>query len=279
MPPDKKYQEIETKYASVKELLVLGKEKGYLLYDEVNDALPDDISSAKDLDNIFYLLGDSGIEVIDSEEELQVSKEKVPPKTGGNTESDTESTPGTLEKTNDPVRMYLREMGTVPLLTREGEVEIAKRIEKGQGSVIKAHSRSPVVVAEVLKCGDLLRKNELHIKNLVKIGQAPEVDGEESPEATKESLANEAKESLAKRRRAVLRQINQIKSLEQEAVKVRKDLSRSRKNSKAYKKNLNSPKNIIFFEFKKKLLFFRPFFFREKNLGKSKISNFKNLMI
>ena len=97
MPPDKKYQEIEVKYAGIKELLVLGKEKGYLLYDEINDALPDDISSAKDLDNIFYLLGDSGIEVIDSEEELQVSKEKVPPKTGGNTESDTESTPGTLE--------------------------------------------------------------------------------------------------------------------------------------------------------------------------------------
>jgi len=240
LPPDKKYQEIEVKYESIKELLVLGKKKGYLLYDEINDALPDDISSAKDLDSIFYLLGDSGIEVIDSEEELQVSKEKVAPKTGAGTESNTESTPGTLEKTNDPVRMYLREMGTVPLLTREGEVEIAKRIEKGQGSVIKAHSRSPVVVAEVLKCGDLLRKNELHIKNLVKIGQAPqEIDGEIPTEAAKESLANEAKESLAKRRRTVLRQINQIKSLEQEAVKVREQLSRSRKSSKAYKKNLS----------------------------------------
>ena len=231
MSPDKKYQEIEVKYAGVKELLVLGKEKGYLLYDEVNDALPDDISSAKDLDNIFYLLGDSGIEIIDSEEELQVSKEKMPHQTGGNTESDTESTPETLEKTNDPVRMYLREMGTVPLLTREGEVEIAKRIEKGQGSVIKAHSRSPVVAAEVLKRGDLLRKNELHIKNLVKIVQAPDVDGEASPPSTQESLA--------KRRRAVLRQINQIKSLEQEAVKVRKQLSRSRKNSNAHKKTLS----------------------------------------
>lgn len=231
MPPDKKYQEIEVKYAGVKELLVLGKERGYLLYDEVNDALPDDISSAKDLDNIFYLLGESGIEIIDSEEELQVSKEKVAPKTGGNTESDTESTPETLEKTNDPVRLYLREMGTVPLLTREGEVEIAKRIEMGQGSVIKAHSRSPVVVAEVLKRGDLLRKNELHIKNLVKIVQAPDVDGEASPDSTKESLA--------KRRRAVLRKINQIKSLEQEAVKVRKQLSRSRKNSNAHKKTLS----------------------------------------
>ena len=233
MSPDKKYQEIEVKYAGVKELLVLGKEKGYLLYDEVNDALPDDISSAKDLDNIFYLLGDSGIEIIDSEEELQVSKEKMPHQTGENTGSDTESTPETLEKTNDPVRMYLREMGTVPLLTREGEVEIAKRIEKGQGSVIKAHSRSPVVAAEVLKRGDLLRKNELHIKNLVKIVQAPNVDGEASP------APDATKESLAKRRRVVLRQINQIKSLEQEAVKVRKQLSRSRKNSNAHKKTLS----------------------------------------
>jgi RNA polymerase primary sigma factor len=126
------------------------------------------------------------------------------------------------EKYADLARPYLREMGTVPLLTREEEVEIAKRIEKGLRAVIKALSRSPVVVAEILRCGDLLRKDDLSVKNLVEISE---------DEVTKETLV--------KRRRKVLRRINQIKSLEEEAVKVRKQLTRSRKNSKGYKKVLS----------------------------------------
>ncbi|MDA2927306.1 RNA polymerase sigma factor RpoD, partial [Acidobacteria bacterium AH-259-G07] len=149
MSIDDKYEGIEEKYDGVRELMNLGKEKGYLLYDEVNDILPDDIHSSKDLDNIFYLFGDAGIEVIDSKQQLEVVKQKIHPKTDEDEERDL--TAQSLEKTNDPVRMYLREMGTVPLLTREGEVEIAKRIEKGQRTVIKALSRSPVVVAEILK--------------------------------------------------------------------------------------------------------------------------------
>jgi len=126
------------------------------------------------------------------------------------------------ERTNDPVPKYLREINTVPLLTREGEVEIAKRIEKGQRAVIKALSRSPVVVAEILRCGDLLRKDDLSVKNLVEISE---------DEVTKETLV--------KRRRKVLRCINQIKFLEEEAVKVRKQLTQSRKNRKGYKRILS----------------------------------------
>ena len=222
MPLDDKYEEIEGKYDGLKELITLGKERGYLLYDEVNDALPDKITSSKDLDTIFYLFGDAGIEVIDSEEALQIVKEKVVPKANEDNDSESDSNTETLEKTNDPVRMYLREMGTVPLLTREGEVEIAKRIEKGQRAVIKALSRSPVVVAEILKCGDLLRKDDLNVKNLVEISE--------------DEVTNEI---LVKKRRQVLRRINQIKSLEEEAVKVRKQLTRSRKNSKGYKRVLS----------------------------------------
>ncbi len=222
MPLDDKYDEIEEKYDGLKELITLGKDRGYLLYDEVNDALPDKITSSKDLDTIFYLFGDAGIEVIDSEETLQIVKEKVPPKAGENNDSESDSNTETLEKTNDPVRMYLREMGTVPLLTREGEVEIAKRIEKGQRAVIKALSRSPVVVAEILRCGDLLRKDELSVKKLVAISE---------DEITQEILV--------KRRRKVLRRINQIRTLEEEAVKVRKQLTRSRKNSNGYKRTLS----------------------------------------
>jgi len=127
-----------------------------------------------------------------------------------------------LEKTNDPVRMYLREMGTVPLLTRQGEVEIAKRIEKGQKSVIKALSRSPVVVGEISKYGEKLRKNGLSIKHLV------QVNDEES-----------ADEVLEKRRKSVLKRIDEITVLEVEAAKVRKQLAKSKKDSKKYKRLLS----------------------------------------
>ena len=222
MPLDDKYDGIEEKYDGLKELITLGKDRGYLLYDEVNDALPDKITSSKDLDTIFYLFGDAGIEVIDSEDALQIVKQKVPPKAGQNNDSESDSNTETLEKTNDPVRMYLREMGTVPLLTREGEVEIAKRIERGQRAVIKALSRSPVVVAELLRCGDLLRKDELSVKKLVAISED-----------------DVTQEILVKRRRKVLRRINQIRTLEEEAVKVRKQLTQSRKNSNGYKRTLS----------------------------------------
>jgi len=128
----------------------------------------------------------------------------------------------TLEKTNDPVRMYLREMGTVPLLTRQGEVEIAKRIEKGQKSVIKALSRSPVVVGEISKYGKKLRENGLSIKHLVRLND--------------EELADEI---LEKRRKTVLKRIDEIAALEAEAVKVRKQLAKSKKDSKKYKRLLS----------------------------------------
>ena len=106
----------------------MGKEKGYLLYEEVNDMLPSELSSSDELDDIFSMFGSMGIEVVDSEQKYREKAE-------GEEGAELDLTPGTLDKTNDPVRMYLREMGTVPLLTREGEVEIAKRIERGKKAV------------------------------------------------------------------------------------------------------------------------------------------------
>lgn len=222
MAVDDKYESIEDKYDGVRELIALGKEKGYLLYDEVNDALPDNINSPKDLDSIFYLFGDAGIEVIDFEQQLGVVKQKIRPKSGNDDEEEPALTAESLEKTNDPVRMYLREMGTVPLLTREGEVEIAKRIEKGQKTVIKALSRSPVVVAEILSLRDRLKKHELSIKNFVQFQE--------------EELTEEI---LKKRRQKILRRINEINGLEAEAAKIRKRLIRSKKNSRGYKRLLS----------------------------------------
>ena len=211
---------LEDKYEGVKDLLVLGKEKGYLLYDEVNDALPDDIQSAEELDAIFELFGDAGIEVIDSEQQFDATRRGARPKAGEGSREEvaTES----LEKTNDPVRMYLREMGTVPLLTREGEVEIAKRIEKGQETVEKALSRSAVVGAEIQKYAQALKQGALNIKSCVLF---PEDEITE--------------ELLAKRRRSVLRRANEIRKLETEASRIRIRLRRAKKDTANYKRLLS----------------------------------------
>src|SRR5471030_3548823 len=128
---------IEEKYDEVRQLINIGKEKGYLLYDEVNELLPAEITSPDELDDLFNTFGSAGIEVIDSDQKY-LRDEKTIDRTGeGAEELELDLTPGALDKTNDPVRMYLREMGTVPLLTREGEVEIARRIERGKLAVIK----------------------------------------------------------------------------------------------------------------------------------------------
>ena len=123
---------IEEKYDEVRQLINIGKEKGYLLYDEVNELLPSEITSSEELDDLFNTFGSAGIEVIDSDQKY-LRDDKPIDRTGeGAEELELDLTPGALDKTNDPVRMYLREMGTVPLLTREGEVEIARRIERGK---------------------------------------------------------------------------------------------------------------------------------------------------
>ena len=144
-------------------LIEVGKEKGFLTYGDVNDALPDEIASPDDLDDLITTIGTQGIDLLDA------------PKFPGDKEFELEEgedveldlTPGTLEKTNDPVRMYLREMGTVPLLTREGEVEIAKRIERGQMRVLKAISRSPIVIREIAALGEDLKRGVRNVKEVV----------------------------------------------------------------------------------------------------------------
>src|SRR5437899_8021677 len=138
----------------------MGKEKGYLLYEEVNDMLPSEISSSDELDDIFSMFGSMGIEVVDSEQKYREKAE-------GEEGAELDLAPGALDKTNDPVRMYLREMGTVPLLTREGEVEIAKRIERGQLNVFKALSRSPIVIQEMFALREDLAKGERSVKEVV----------------------------------------------------------------------------------------------------------------
>jgi RNA polymerase primary sigma factor len=155
---------IEDKFEhDIDNLIEAGKEKGYLTYGDVNDMLPEEIGSADDLDDLITTIGTQGIDLLDA------------PKFPGDKDFELEEgedveldlTPGTLEKTNDPVRMYLREMGTVPLLTREGEVEIAKRIERGQLRVLKAISRSPIVIREISALGEDLKRGVRNVKEVV----------------------------------------------------------------------------------------------------------------
>src|SRR5574339_635162 len=158
---------IEEKYDEVRQLIHIGKEKGYLLYDEVNELLPSEITSSDELDDLFNTFGSAGIEVIDSDQKYLRDDKPIDRTAEGSEELELDLTPGALDKTNDPVRMYLREMGTVPLLTREGEVAIAKRIERGKLAVIKSISRTPTIAKRILIMGDQLRAGERTIRELV----------------------------------------------------------------------------------------------------------------
>jgi RNA polymerase primary sigma factor len=157
---------LDDKYDEVKQLIDIGKEKGYLLYDEVNDLLPGDVTSADDMDDMFSIFRRQGIDVLEGEPKVagpdKTNLEKETPE-----DVELDLTPGALDKTNDPVRLYLREMGTVPLLTREGEVEIAKRIERGQLNVLKAMSRSPIVIKEIINLGAQLQRGERSINDVI----------------------------------------------------------------------------------------------------------------
>ncbi|MDY0301780.1 MAG: RNA polymerase sigma factor RpoD [Trichlorobacter sp.] len=162
----------------VKKLIDIGKEKGFLTFDEVNDMMPPDIATEQ-IEDVMGMFGELDIEIIDAANKVKISKAKI--EVDGEEESEGESEevefePGSIGRTSDPVRMYLREMGSVSLLTREGEVEIAKRIEDGEREVAEIILSTPVTVQEVLELGEKLRNNEIAPSEISK-------DIEEDPDA------------------------------------------------------------------------------------------------
>jgi len=184
-------EDIDKYEEDVDRLVETGKEKGYLTFGEVNDLLPGDITNADELDDLMTTINTQGIEVMSSEGRRAAAERSAEESESDDEDSDVELdlSPGTLEKTNDPVRMYLREMGTVPLLTREGEVEIAKRIERGQLRVMKAISRSPIVIREITGLGEDLKRGVRNIKEVVTFDEE---------ELTEEILAARVKKTVAK---------------------------------------------------------------------------------
>jgi len=161
---------VEDKYTTVKQLIELGKEKGYLLYDEIYESLPEEVVSLPDeLDEIYIRFADLGIDVIDRPERYQNRDDFESSASEFDKKEDetTEFGLTTHEKTNDPVRMYLREMGTVPLLDREGEVEIAQRIEQGEWTIYEALCENPVVLRELLRLNEMAARDKRILRELV----------------------------------------------------------------------------------------------------------------
>ena len=216
--------DISEKYSDeVEKLLEVGKEKEYLTYDDINRLLPPDMNSADDIEAIFEVIGAEGISISDSDEKfIEVAAAAAGNGDGRSEESlddelDLDLTPGSLDKTNDPVRLYLREMAVVPLLTRDGEVAIARRIERGRMRTLKAISRSPICIDDLIQMGERLRRGELHIREVVSFNEQEPVTEERIEEYQLSTL-----ESLAELRKSYLRTLKLYDRMREEPRKSHK---------------------------------------------------------
>ena len=241
----------------VKALMERGRDKGFLTYDEVNDALPADIVSSEQIDDVMSMFGDHDIEVVDDAKKMklpdkpppepEVAKEEEP-------EEKEEEDPG-YGKSNDPVRMYLRKMGSVSLLTREGEVEIAKRIEEGEKEILASVLASSIAIKEILDLGERLRKGKIRVREIVK-DAGDETSGEETEEAEEaevevaeavpegpveagEAPAPKLPREEEKKVEHVLKHIDRIRKLERDVAKVKETLA-SKKLSDVKRKELKA---------------------------------------
>ncbi|MGI8555947.1 MAG: RNA polymerase sigma factor RpoD [Pyrinomonadaceae bacterium] len=174
--------EYEEKDDLVDRLLEMGRGKKFLSYDDLNREMPDNMVSPEDIEDVLQKIEGAKISVADSDSHLleQAASLAVDDVDSDDEEDlDLDLSAGTLDKTNDPVRLYLREMGVVPLLTREGEVTIAKRIERGQIKTKKAISRSPIAIEALIKLGDDLANGRASIRESVTFSEQAELTGEE----------------------------------------------------------------------------------------------------
>jgi len=172
----------------IKALVALGKKKGYLTYDEIMSQLPEDESSAERFDEVFRALGEMDIEVVDAPERRKGTDGEETTEEEASPEAELDLTPAPVGRTDDPVRMYLREMGRTPLLTREGEIRIAKRIEEGRKEVADSVCRAAAAVREILFMGERLEQGRLRIGDLLALNEFEEIS-----EQRERDLQNEIK--------------------------------------------------------------------------------------
>jgi len=214
---------IEDEFGHVQQLMLRGKERGYLLYDEINDSLPADVHSSQEIDDLLFTLERQGIEIYEDLATANATRAAANATEGLEADAKKELAAeagldlgfGVDPKSQDPVRIYLREMGSVPLLTRESEVVIAKRIERGQLVVLKAITLSPIVIKEIIAVGEGLRKGVRSIKEIVQF---------HDEELTEEKIANKTKQTL--------RQIDKIAELYKTALKQAEKLAKTPKSKR-----------------------------------------------
>jgi len=171
--PATQAMDAEARRTRLKTLIVLGKERGYLTYAEINDHLPDDVQDSEQIESIIGMINDMGIQVYEEapDAEVLLMSDAPPAVTDEDAAEEAEQALATVDsefgRTTDPVRMYMREMGTVDLLTREGEIEIAKRIEDGLKHMVQAIAACPTTIAQLLEMVDKVEKDEMSVDELV----------------------------------------------------------------------------------------------------------------
>ncbi|MBX3619074.1 MAG: RNA polymerase sigma factor RpoD [Rhizobacter sp.] len=227
----------EARRLRLKNLVVLGKERGYLTYAEINDHLPDDMLDAEAIENIIGMINDMGIQVYDEapDAETLLMSESTPAVADEDAVEEAEAALSTVDsefgRTTDPVRMYMREMGSVELLTREGEIEIAKRIEDGLRHMILAISACPTTIAEILALAEKIEKEEIRVDDVVdgladlemkeaivedvaeeESSDEEEVDGEDAEDDDGAASAAAAAADLARLKEASLRHFSDIRN-------------------------------------------------------------------
>ncbi|HLL70262.1 MAG TPA: sigma-70 family RNA polymerase sigma factor, partial [Pyrinomonadaceae bacterium] len=205
----------------VQRLLELGGDKKYLTFDDLNRALPDSVVSPDDIEDVLQKLDGANIIVSDSDERLIEQAAQSAASTPESPEDEEaldedeanlDLSAGLVDKTNDPVRLYLREMGVVPLLTREGEVSIAKRIERGQTKTRKAISRSPIAVGELLRIGDDLASMKISIRDVVTFSEQAELTGVEDKAEEYYQWTTEGIENIRKHFKAGLKEWERLRA-------------------------------------------------------------------
>jgi RNA polymerase primary sigma factor len=193
-------------------LLQLGGDKKFLSYDDLNRELPENVVSPDDIEDVLQKLDASNIHVADSDERLIEQAAAISTEEEESDEDlELDLSAGALEKTNDPVRLYLREMGVVPLLTREGEVAIAKRIERGLMKTHKSIARSPIAVMELLKIGEELAEFKINIREVVNFSEQAELAGEDDKAEEYREWTIEGIENIRKLFKNALKEYEKLK--------------------------------------------------------------------
>src|SRR5687767_6523648 len=195
-------------------LLELGGDKKYLTFDDLNRELPDNVVSPDDIEDVLQKLEGSNIPVADSDERLleQAAAVAIDDEDANEEDVELDLSAGALEKTNDPVRLYLREMGVVPLLTREGEVAIAKRIERGQLKTQKAIARSPIAVRELIRIGEELEAAKLNIRDTVVFSEQAELTGDEDKAEEYRAWTIEGVQNINRIATAALKELEKLQA-------------------------------------------------------------------